>query len=111
MFAQAEALAERIESARIELEDVSEELEKKHQVDTIADLLRLQEELNLQLNNIENGDEIIAEKEKAIEGLYQRLLSLGKDITTSRKTAAKTTAENLMLPACDLQSPRARHPT
>ena len=28
MFAQAEALAERIESARIELEDVSEELER-----------------------------------------------------------------------------------
>lgn len=135
VFAQAEALAERIESARIELEDVSEELErnaeniefdparyqfveerlntiyeleKKHQVDTIADLLRLQEELNLQLNNIENGDEIIAEKEKAIEGLYQRLLSLGKDITTSRKTAAKTTAENLMLTLQTLGMPNAR---
>lgn len=135
VFAQAEALAERIESARIELEDVSEELErnaeniefdparyqfveerlntiyeleKKHQVDTIADLLRLQEELNLQLNNIENGDEIIAEKEKAIEGLYQRLLSLGKDITTSRKAAAKTTAENLMLTLQTLGMPNAR---
>lgn len=135
VFAQAEALAARIESARIELEDVSEELErnaeniefdparyqfveerlntiyeleKKHQVDTIADLLRLQEELNLQLNNIENGDEIIAEKEKAIEGLYQRLLSLGKDITTSRKTAAKTTAENLMLTLQTLGMPNAR---
>lgn len=135
VFAQAEALAERIESARIELEDVSEELErnaeniefdparyqfveerlntiyeleKKHQVDTIADLLRLQEELNQQLNNIENGDEIIAEKEKAIEGLYQRLLSLGKDITTSRKTAAKTTAENLMLTLQTLGMPNAR---
>ena len=135
VFAQAEALAERIESARIELEDVSEELErnaeniefdparyqfveerlntiyeleKKHQVDTIADLLRLQEELNLQLNNIENGDEIIAEKEKAIEGLYQRLLTLGKDITTSRKTAAKTTAENLMLTLQTLGMPNAR---
>ena len=135
VFAQAEALAERIESARIELEDVSEELErnaeniefdparyqfveerlntiyeleKKHQVDTIADLLRLQEELNLQLNNIENGDEIIAEKEKAIEGLYQRLLSLGKDITTSRKTAAKTTAENVMLTLQTLGMPNAR---
>ena len=135
VFAQAEALAERIESARIELEDVSEELErnaeniefdparyqfveerlntiyeleKKHQVDTIADLLRLQEELNLQLNNIENGDEIIAEKEKAIEGLYQRLLSLSKDITTSRKAAAKTTAENLMLTLQTLGMPNAR---
>lgn len=135
VFAQAEALAARIESARIELEDVSEELErnaeniefdparyqfveerlntiyeleKKHQVDTIADLLRLQEELNLQLNNIENGDEIIAEKEKAIEGLYQSLLSLGKDITTSRKTAAKTTAENLMLTLQTLGMPNAR---
>ena len=135
VFAQAEALAERIESARIELEDVSEELErnaeniefdparyqfveerlntiyeleKKHQVDTIADLLRLQEELNLQLNNIENGEEIIAEKEKAIEGLYQRLLSLGKDITTSRKAAAKTTAENLMLTLQTLGMPNAR---
>lgn len=135
VFAQAEALAERIESARIELEDVSEELErnaeniefdparyqfveerlntiyeleKKHQVDTIADLLRLQEELNLQLNNIENGDEIIVEKEKAIEGLYQRLLSLGKDITTSRKAAAKTTAENLMLTLQTLGMPNAR---
>ena len=135
VFAQAEALAERIESARIELEDVSEELErnaeniefdparyqfveerlntiyeleKKHQVDTIADLLHLQEELNQQLNNIENGDEIIAEKEKAIEGLYQRLLSLGKDITTSRKAAAKTTAENLMLTLQTLGMPNAR---
>lgn len=122
VFPQAEALAERIESARIELEDISEELErhteniefdparlqfveerlntiysleKKHQVDSIEELLKIKDNLSRQLNQIENVDEIIAEKEKNIEAIYRRLESLGKNITKSRKKAAETTVKHL----------------
>lgn len=121
-FSQSDALSTRIESARIELEDIAEEieraaenvefdparlqfvndrlntiyaLEKKHQVDTIDDLLEIKASLDKQLGSIENSDKIIAEKERLIATLHESVMRYGCQITESRNKAAVVTAEHL----------------
>ena len=122
VYPKAEALTERLESARIELEDIAEELErslehidfdparqeyvddrlstiygleKKHHVESVGELLSLKEELQKQLNNIENSDEIIHETEKLVQQHYDATKKIGTQLTESRQKAAVNTTEHL----------------
>ena len=122
VFSQADTLSGRIDSVRIELEDIAEELEregenvefdparlqfvedrlntiysleKKHQVDSIGELLRIKEELQQRLDKIENAGELIAEAEKKVSAHYEMLQKLGKEITKGRTQAAEETALSL----------------
>ncbi len=111
-----------MESTRIELEDISDELEraigqvefdparqqfvderlgviygleKKHRVETIGELLEIKERLDQELNSFENSEELILQKEAEISRQYDVLSRLGSELTASRKTAAEATAEQL----------------
>lgn len=123
VYPQAQEMAERLNSAYIELEDLSSELEKvqmeiefdpirqnfveerlntiysleqKHKVSTIAELLQIYDDLQERLNEIENIDETVKEKEKEVEQQLGALAKSAKALTKSRETAAKTIAKSLI---------------
>ncbi len=135
VYAPADALCERTESARIELEDIVSELErslerveydperqrvvderlslifnlqKKHGVSTVSELIAVKEQLEAELNGIENSDEAIAEQEKVVNDLRRQLDALGAELTARRKAAATATEEALKETLAFLGMPHVR---
>lgn len=117
VYPKAEELAERIESCRIELKDVCEELESsaesveynperqqfvtdrlnllyelehKHHVNTVDELLALQKELSQKLQGIAGSDEQIEELTKKLAQLQGELKKRADALTKKRASAAKT---------------------
>ena len=115
----AEALQERLQSALIELKDIAAELEqvadgvtmdeerlnivndrlsvlyslqKKHRVETIQDLLQLQEDLEQKLQASDSQEEQIEVLKENIEKLRSNLTQLADQITANR-TKVKQTIE------------------
>ena len=122
VFPDAKELAERMDSAYIELKDISAEisshlesidfdpaeldkinnrldklydLQKKYRAERIEDLIAIRDELHLKLNNIENSDE-------ALEALQQKVETLRADvekragILTKQRTKAASLIEKDM---------------
>ena len=113
---QATSLHERLESCRIEVKDIVSELgrlldatefdprrkeeiedrlntiyslEQKHRVTGIAELLKLQEELEAKLGDIDSYDEAIERVEKRIAETFVELESKAKQLTDKRKGVVK----------------------
>ena len=113
----ASELAERLETNYIELKDCCAELqqraervvfspdkleyvdrrlsaiydlEKKHRVSSVAQLLQLADEWSRRLDNITNADEKVATMEKEGKKLYEKVASAALRLTNIRKEAAST---------------------
>lgn len=108
-------LSQRLKSARLEVEDIYQEiaktdsiendparlaeiearlqliygLEKKHQVKEVSELLEKQQQLNEQLFAFSSIDETIHSLEKEIQSLKETLLSLGMKLSKTRREKAK----------------------
>lgn len=122
VFPQSEELIGRLESCRIELQDIASELEsaadnveydpqrlelvedrlntiyslqKKHHVDTIGQLLELQAQMEEKLSLIDNSEEHIEELKKAQKETFEALKVQGA-ILTARRTEAKLLLEQNM---------------
>ena len=112
----SEELVGRLNSCRIELKDIADEvgrmlnhtdfdpeeldainnrldrlyeLEKKYHVKTVEELISLRDQLQQQLNNIENSDEAVAEKEKEVERLHAICQEHANKVTKQRQAIAK----------------------
>lgn len=112
----SEELVERLNSCRIELKDIADEvgrmlnhtdfdpeeldainnrldrlyeLEKKYHVKTVEELISLRDQLQQQLNNIENSDEAVGEKEKEVERLHAICQEHANKVTKQRQAIAK----------------------
>ena len=112
----SEELVERLNSCRIELKDIADEvgrmlnhtdfdpeeldainnrldrlyeLEKKYHVKTVEELISLRDQLQQQLNNIENSDEAVGEKEKEVERLHAICQEHANKVTEQRQAIAK----------------------
>ena len=112
----SEELVERLNSCRIELKDIADEvgrmlnhtdfdpeeldainnrldrlyeLEKKYHVKTVEELISLRDQLRQQLNNIENSDEAVGEKEKEVERLHAICQEHANKVTKQRQAIAK----------------------
>lgn len=112
----SEELVGRLDSCRIELKDIADEvgrmlnhtdfdpeeldainnrldrlyeLEKKYHVKTVEELISLRDQLQQQLNNIENSDEAVAEKEKEVERLHAICQEHANKVTKQRQAIAK----------------------
>ena len=112
----SEELVGRLDSCRIELKDIADEvgrmlnhtdfdpeeldainnrldrlyeLEKKYHVKTVEELISLRDQLQQQLNNIENSDEAVAEKEKEVEQLHAICQEHANKVTKQRQAIAK----------------------
>lgn len=116
MLPQAAELAERLNSAYIELKDVSQEisrllesidfdpaeldaindrldtiysLEKKYHCESVEGLLARRNELREQIDNIDNSDEALAELQGRVDAARQHCLDCGARLTALRTDAAR----------------------
>lgn len=128
-LADSEELAARIDSARIEIQDIAESLadmesgiqgdpemlesveerlsalyslELKHHVDTVDDLIALRESLRAKLAAIEGGDERLAELEAVARKAKKNAMILARELSDTRHAAAHGFAEELTARAMPL---------
>lgn len=119
---EAEELAERLRSVRIELEDIEGELEQlaeqtdydperlrfieerlntlytlqqKHRVDSVEELLAVGESIRKQLSDIENVDEDIRLQTEEVARLTAMRNAAAARLTEGRRRAAQTTEKEL----------------
>ena len=128
-------LAERLNSCYIELKDVAGEvsgaledvdfdpaeldsvnarldklydLEKKYKVDSVAELIALQQDLGRKLSNIENSDEALAELERQAAAAMKEAQAKADVLTKMRKQAAKTIEQQMQSRLVPLGMPHVR---
>ena len=119
---EAAALAERLESARIEIGDIADELERqsegidfnparaeqvasrlnliydllqKHRAASITELLALAKDWEEQLNRLENMESLLAESERRCTALLADLRQQGSVLTATRGKAAEIVEQSL----------------
>lgn len=112
---EASALADRMESARIELEDIEAEikhllenvefnperlafveerlstfysLQQKHHVTSNEELMRIEESLRERMDRISNNDDFLRRKEEEVREAFEELKQIGEELTGQRKKAA-----------------------
>ena len=117
-----ETLHQRILSVKIEFDDIASEIEnfnenvdfdpselqklndrlrliynlqKKHAVTTIAELLQKQEELSVKVDAVENSSAAISEKEKEINNVAEKIDKLAKAIFQEREKAIPVLVKKL----------------
>ena len=115
-YPAANELSERLESCRIELKDIADEMNKaldsidfdpqqldsihqrldllyslqqKHQVSSVANLIALRDELQQKIGHIENSDEELAELRKLADDLRQKCVEMAKKMTATREKSAR----------------------
>ena len=116
VYPDAVELAERLNTAYVELKDVAQEigakmedvdfdpaeldsinarldrlydLEKKYRVQTVGELIAIRDELESKLSAIEGGDELLAEKEQEVEQLLAVCREKGSVLTKKRQVGAR----------------------
>lgn len=134
VFAQAQELAERLESARIELADIADEaermadriafdperlvetserlstiynLEKRHSAKDIDELLHIADDLRKRLGKVEHIDADITAMQEETERLRQERDSIASKLTESRTQAAEKLQEALTERIASLGMPNA----
>ncbi len=130
-----EALIQRIHSAQVELQDISEEAErisshvnydaekvqllsdrlslgykllKKHGVKTTGELLAIQKELKEKLQSVLNMDEEIRQKEKEVERHFGEATKLAEGISEGRKKQVKPLEDKVNKLLAQVGMPNAR---
>ena len=119
---EAAALAERLESARIEIGDIADELERqsegidfnparaeqvtnrlnliydllqKHRAASITELLALAKDWEEQINRLENMESLLAESQRRCAALLADLRKKGSVLTATRGKAAEIVEQSL----------------
>ena len=122
VYVTANELAERLDSCYIELKDVAEELEgnaedveynphrleqvnerlntiyflqKKHGVDTVGELLALQEALEEKLMRITHSDEMLEELRQKVDAQHKQCLQLAEQLSKERQRVAKQVEQEM----------------
>ena len=122
VYSAAEELADRLDSCYIELKDIANELasqaddveynpqrleqvnerlntlytlQKKHNVDTVGELITLQRTLEEKLQKIEHSDDFIEETRQKMEAQKARALALAQRLSEARQKAAKVIEQQM----------------
>ena len=122
LYPKVEPLANRIDSAFIELKDIANEteresenidfnperlayvnerldliysLQRKFQKSTIKELLEEQERLQIAIDSIDNSDEVLCEKEAEVNRLKEKAQAIAESLTKTRQTAAKKVIKDI----------------
>lgn len=123
VYAKVEELTRRLDSCYLELKDIADEigqnadeveydpqrleqveerldtlysLQKKHNVDSVGELIQLQRNLEQQLALIDNSDEQIAELEQALNEAQKAVMTQAKQLTMMRQEAKKTLEKDIV---------------
>ena len=135
VFPQSGDLAARMDSSYIELKDIAQEvgtlledvdfdpseldavnqrldkiydLEKKYRVETVGELLALQEDLSRKLGNIENADDALQELKDECERLEKTCLAKAAALTRKREQAARQIEQEMGQRLVPLGMPHVR---
>ena len=135
VYADGEELAQRLESNYIDLKDLAAEsesmaediefnperlafiderlsliyqLEQKHRVKTVEELLTIQQELDNRLSVIDNSDEELIKLTDLVETQLAVVTGLAAELTEKRKAHAPQLAKELMLKVSPLGMPHAK---
>lgn len=135
VYSSAEDIVERLESCYIELKDLAGEiesqaedveynpqrleqvndrlstiytLEKKHSVDSIAELLALQSDMEEKLDRMDNSDEYINELRKKRDAQQAKALATAKKLSKQRHATAKHVEEEMVNKLLPLGMPNVR---
>lgn len=135
VFPMSEELADRLDSCYIELKDIADELEsqaddieynpqrleqvndrlntiytlqKKHNADTIEDLLALQHELENKLALIDNSDDFIEELRHKMDLQHEKSIKLATQLSKARKAAASKVEQAMTDKLLPLGMPNVR---
>ncbi|MBR1934058.1 MAG: DNA repair protein RecN [Prevotella sp.] len=131
----ADELAQRMDSAYIELKDIAQEvgarledtdfdpaeldavnnrldkiydLQRKYHADTVEQLLAQQEELRQALSNIENSDEALAQQEQEVQRLRQEATKAATTLSDCRRKAAQKIEKEMQQRLVPLGMPNVR---
>jgi DNA repair protein RecN (Recombination protein N) len=135
VYPEVAELAERMTSCYIDLKDVADEvnakledvdfdpaeldavnarldkiydLEKKYKVESVAELLALQQDLQRKLSNIENSDEALAELERQAAEAMKQAQVKADVLTKKRRQAADTIQQQMQNRLVPLGMPHVR---
>ena len=130
-----EELYNRVSSIKIELDDIVTELEsasenvasdpneleilndrlqliynlqKKHYVNTIGELLLIQEELSIKVDQVENAEGLLTEKQQQIDDIAKKLDEVAAMISKARNSIIPELQTSLEFLLSDLGMPNAR---
>lgn len=132
---ETEALADRLESARIEIDDILSDVERladsveidpvglertnrrlsklyalqrKHNVETIAELHRVADDFRARLDAIDHAEEHLAEAQAQLSAALERTLSAGAQLTDSRRRAGEEICTTLRTDLAQLGMPHTQ---
>ncbi|MDD5862562.1 MAG: DNA repair protein RecN [Prevotella sp.] len=135
VFADAKDLADRLDSSYIELKDISQEvsnsmenvefdpqqlqeinerldtiysLQQKFHVETIADLLKIKDDIDEQLSHIDNSDAQVAELESRVTKLQEKSQQLADRLSQARAKSAQQVEKEMRERLIPLGIPNVR---
>ena len=128
-------VTERIDSAYIELKDIARDisnlaesidfdparltmanerldtiytLQKKHHVESVAELIAIRDSLTARLNDITNSEDMLEDMRRQVEDMHCKATEAAARLTESRQEAARHVIEQLLAQMTALGMPNAR---
>ena len=128
-------VTERIDSAYIELKDIARDisnlaesidfdparltmanerldtiytLQKKHHVESVAELIAIRDSLTARLNDITNSEDMLEDMRRQVENMHRKATEAAARLTESRQEAARHVTEQLLAQMTALGMPNAR---
>ena len=128
-------VTERIDSAYIELKDIARDisnlaesidfdparltmanerldtiytLQKKHHVESVAELIAIRDSLTARLNDITNSEDMLEDMRRQVENMHRKATEAAARLTESRQEAARRVTEQLLAQMTALGMPNAR---
>lgn len=91
--AEIESIESTVEHNPNRLDEVNEilgncyQLQRKHALNSISELIEFKENISKKLNQVSNADNLVSKKEKEIEGLKKEAIDLAKKLSDKRNKA------------------------
>ena len=128
-------VTERLDSAYIELKDIARDisnlaesidfdparltmanerldtiytLQKKHHVESVAELIAIRDNLTSRLNDITNSEDMLEDMRRQVEDMHRKATEAAARLTESRQEAARHVTEQLLAQMTSLGMPNAR---
>ena len=128
-------VTERLDSAYIELKDIARDisnlaesidfdparltmanerldtiytLQKKHHVESVAELIAIRDSLTARLNDITNSEDMLEDMRRQVEDMHRKATEAAARLTESRQEAARHVIEQLLAQMTSLGMPNAR---
>lgn len=114
IVSELEDATESIDSNPVELEQLNDRLQllynlqKKHYVNSVAELLAIQKVLAEKVDQVENAEQVINQKLKQIDEVSTKLNEVANQISTTRKKILPNLKKELEHLLSDLGMPEAR---